>query len=254
MADSSEDEIAEEIAATTVAEVVAARIEVKLCTLVAPAGAGGARKRRIVREGEEIEDEDVVSLGQVNAAIAEGGAEGTAALENHLKASTRRTSLTCGAQVDMASRQEAAADGAAAGVAIRIPSPAGASDQVLDSDDCLSAARAGAQAESKVGRGMPVAPVAPSSRYTTLLGPLVGGSLPASVALYSLLRTSSVRVRLFLFGLFIIGVFFASSGYAVSSFLSSPCSLQYTKFATLSTFIILYTFLVIGMITLGTSK
>ncbi|PNT76994.1 hypothetical protein BRADI_1g56706v3 [Brachypodium distachyon] len=197
MADSSEDEIAEEIAATTVAEVVAARIEVKLCTLVAPAGAGGARKRRIVREGEEIEDEDVVSLGQVNAAIAEGGAEGTAALENHLKASTRRTFLTCGAQVDMASRQEAAAAGAAAGVstAIRIPSPAGASDQVLDSDDCLSAARAGAQAESKVGRGMPVAPVAPSSRYTTLLGPLVGGSLPASVTLYSLLRTSSVRIE-----------------------------------------------------------
>jgi hypothetical protein len=71
------------------------------------------------------------------------------------------------------------------------------------------------------------------SRYTAVLGPMFGGSFPASVAIYNLIKDSSDIVKLCVFGGVTLGVFAVASGLAATSLGTTPGTARYARFAAL---------------------
>ena len=79
-----------------------------------------------------------------------------------------------------------------------------------------------------------------AAKYTGLLLPLLGGSLPASAAVYHLLSSSSNLIKAIVLGMIVLGVLCVSSGLVAGTLGSSQRSLRYCRFATLSSFAILW--------------
>ena len=91
-----------------------------------------------------------------------------------------------------------------------------------------------------------------AAKYTGLLLPLLGGSLPASAAVYHLLSSSSNLIKAIVFGMIVLGVLCVSSGLVAGTLGSSQRSLRYCRFATLSSFAILWLLLFFGTCSLFT--
>jgi hypothetical protein len=93
-----------------------------------------------------------------------------------------------------------------------------------------------------------------ASKYSTLLGQLLGGSLPASVAVYHLVHGSSDLVQFFTFGGITLGAFVIVAGLIVGHFGNTPESVLYTKIAIIAVFVILLAFFTIVLCTLLSLK
>lgn len=92
-----------------------------------------------------------------------------------------------------------------------------------------------------------------ASRYTTFLGPMLGGSFPTSVAVYNSLNNSSDLVKLCGFGGITLAVFVISSGLAAGLLGRTAKSACYTRFATLLAVTIVLTLFTWALCTLFSS-
>lgn len=71
------------------------------------------------------------------------------------------------------------------------------------------------------------------SRYAAVLGPMLGGSFPASVAIYNVVKDSPDWVKFLVFGGVTLGVFAVASGLAATSLGGTRRTALYARFAAL---------------------
>ncbi|XP_066364284.1 uncharacterized protein [Miscanthus floridulus] len=97
-----------------------------------------------------------------------------------------------------------------------------------------AAAGAGAWVSCLVAAQTHLTPAPNASKYTALLGSMLGGSMPTSAALYGLLNASSDLVKLCIFGGITLGVFVISSGLIAGLLGTTNGTVRFTKIATIT--------------------
>ncbi|KAK3124527.1 hypothetical protein QOZ80_7BG0587850 [Eleusine coracana subsp. coracana] len=205
------------------------------------AGRGAARDPEAAAE---VLVAQVLPLSRAQAAAASGAKRGIDDTERGLEPAKRHA-------LDFKTLKDVASSGASAGVKIAADVLVG---QEINQEVAAAAAYAGAWIMCYFSLQKGLTPTPNASKYTALLGNLLGGSLLASVPLYHLISGSSNLVKFFAFGGITFGIFAVASGLIVGHFGNTPRSVLYTKIATIAAFVILLTFISAGLCTLLSSK
>lgn len=228
----------------------------KLAVSLADAASTGAREGIIVafKKAEEGEQNGTHSLIGGILSIERAKKAAAAAAKRELDSRAQELNFFSRFVCDLEQIKNAAASGAEAGLQ-EIENLFKGADieenggKVIDSD---IAAAAGARVACFISAQMNVTPK--SGNYTALLGPMLGGSFPASVAVYNLLSKSSDVVKLCVFGGLVLAVFVIMSGLAAGSLGRTARSIWYTRLAALVAVTIVLSLFVAALCSLLSSQ
>uniref|UniRef100_A0A0E0LHI2 Uncharacterized protein n=1 Tax=Oryza punctata TaxID=4537 RepID=A0A0E0LHI2_ORYPU len=219
-----------------------------------PAGAG---------DDEEV-IAGVLSLADGQDAAAEGAIIGLDAIRRRVRSTQRPIS-------DLEALKAAAACGSAAGLravatmAARRRNAARVGGNVdLENPDIpeenpefmfSAVATAARTAALSAPTHLAVAGEGSHTRYAAILGPILGGGLPVAGGVYVFLRSSAVVwIKELVFGLVAMGYCVACTGAIIGSFGRTQGTLQYSRYATMLTFTIIWILLAFGMASLFESS
>ncbi|KAL6880160.1 hypothetical protein ACP4OV_011725 [Aristida adscensionis] len=213
-------------------------------TLVAEAAANGARKavtdainKAQQQQNKQLSTDEplvagVLPLSPAQAAAATGAESGISEMARELKL-LKRLLLVCNLKKLKVAAASAASAAVKAAVLMANQTDVEQHSVGFNREIVIAAAATGAWVGCFLSGPTP-APC--TSRYTALLGPMLGGSLPTSVALYNLVNTATSTDfdKLCVFGGFTLGIFVVVSGLVAGLLGNTPETACYTRIATIT--------------------